>query len=345
MMESSARISRIYIYPLTLRGSDISSNPYIGNLITGLELSFDVVNKNDPSQNGIIQIFKYLSKADIFFFNWIENLPDKKGGKIQVFLLFAIFFLIKLFKKKIIWTMHNKISHSKKNYFLKKIIFKMLLRCSNFVLTHSKEGIKYAKSLSNHNNTMHYLPHPIAIKQTEISIDNKDYDFLIWGAMIPYKGIHAFLEFLIESKIEHNYSILIIGKFSSNEYFDKIQNLAGKNVRIENRFASIDELQLLVNKSKFVLFTYNNNSVLSSGALMDTLGFNANIIGPNTGAFADLFENGIIHTYHSFNEIITIYDNNKSTTIDYKKRTEFIEQNDWKSFSKNLNNLIITCEN
>ena len=330
---------KIYIYPITSRGIDISLNPYIGNLINCLESNYSIVNKNNPSKSGIFQIIKYLRKSDIFFFNWVENLPDKKGGTFQTILLFMLICIMKLLGKKVIWTMHNKISHSKQNYFLKKQIFKLLIRNANLILTHSSEGVTYAKTFEFKKNIpIKYLPHPIgSISVLSATEQTKIYDFVIWGAMIPYKGIHSFLEYLIDSKIENNYHILIIGKFSSADYYNQVVNLAGTHTVVEDRFASMAELNVLINKSRFVLFTYSNNSVLSSGALMDTVGFCANIIGPNTGAFSDLNANGIIQTYNSFSDIIKMHKEFDKQSIDTDKRLNFIKENNWNTFGNNLN--------
>jgi beta-1,4-mannosyltransferase len=332
---------RIYVYPITARGTDISSNPYIQNLILGLEQSYIVVNKNNPSNSGIIQIFKFLPKSDIFLFNWVENLPDKKGGKIQTIIFLLLLLVIKLSGKKIGWIMHNKISHSKVNYGLKTKIFKTLLIYTDFILTHSNEGITYAKSLVNKKLNINYLPHPISIykNNSELNI-SKEYDFIIWGSMIPYKGIHSFLEFLNTSKNKVQYKILIIGKFSSIEYYEQVKSLSDNNITLENRFAKMDELINLVNKSKFVLFTYSNNSVLSSGALMDTIGFNANIIGPNTGAFADLAAEGIISTYQTFSDIENIFTSYDSLIKEQRSREKFINENNWINFGRKLNSLL-----
>ena len=40
--------------------------------------------------------------------------------------------------------------------------------------------------------------------------------------------------------------------------------------------------------SKSVLFTYAEGSVLSSGALMESLAYGLNVVAPNVGAFKDV---------------------------------------------------------
>jgi len=54
-------------------------------------------------------------------------------------------------------------------------------------------------------------------------------------------------------------------------------------------------LQNLIAKSILVLFTFSKVSILSSGILIDSLGYGANIVGPKVGAFKDLSIDGIVH--------------------------------------------------
>ena len=105
----------------------------------------------------------------------------------------------------------------------------------------------------------------------------------------------------------------------------------------------MDELTSLIAKSKFVLFTYSDTSVLSSGALMDTLGLNANIIGPNAGAFADLARENIIQVYDNFIDLIRKIETPvQKSEEDLDALGQFIKNNDWQHFGINIDHLIKT---
>ncbi len=333
----------IYLYPITSRGGFDSGNPYINNLARELEKSYHVINFNKPSASGILQMFRYFFKTDIAFFNWIENLPDRKGAILQVFLLKILIRLYHITGKKVVWTMHNKISHTKKNYRKKKALFIFMLKHSDLILTHSKEGISYGRELyKNAEKKINYLAHPVYDKPWKpAKKTDKKYDFLIWGTMVPYKGVHNFLEFLNQKDLKNKYSMLIIGKFNSAEYFQEVSSLSGINTKIEDRYPSMEELHKLADQSRFVLFTYTNSSVLSSGALMDTLGLDAMIIGPHTGAFADLSEEGIILTYKDYAEIPYIVQQEKNNNrLSLDKLQLFMEKNSWENAGKKIYELI-----
>jgi hypothetical protein len=107
---------------------------------------------------------------------------------------------------------------------------------------------------------------------------------------------------------------------------------------LEDRSVSTNELQTLIDCVKTVLFTYKNDTVLSSGVLMDTLMNGATIVGSNCGAFKDLGREGIIFSYEDYSQMMKILDdiiaNNKY--IDTRIIYDFIQKNSWNNFAKEI---------
>ena len=133
----------IYLYPHSARGKDVVPNPYLKNMVKSMQKYYTFVNINHPSNTGIFDILKYYLKLDYLMLNWIENLPDKKNGLLQSVFFIILLLITGVTKKKVIWTMHNKISHDKKYFVIKKLLFKLLISHCDYVITHSKEGIEY----------------------------------------------------------------------------------------------------------------------------------------------------------------------------------------------------------
>lgn len=335
---------KIYIYPLSSKDENLGLfNPYIDDLINSFSKFYEFVNKDRPSNFGIFDLLKYLGKTDYILFNWIEKLPTNRGGIIQTFFLYLIISFTKLLGTKIIWIMHNKISHSDEHIYLKRKIFRLMLKKADVIITHSSEGINYAKEiLPGSEIKVHYFPHPV--KNRRDSRKHKfNYDILIWGTISPYKGIDKYLSFLKQNNLENKYKTYIVGKSTSDEYFHKLTGLSDNNITIENRFISDEDLQLLISESRIVLFTYSKSSILSSGVLMDSLGFGANVIGPDVGAFADLDREGILKTYSNFEEIIPIINKQIEKTEserDDKKLIEFIKENSWDKLAEKTTKII-----
>lgn len=328
---------KIYIYPNTARTENTIPNPYLTNLVNSLKKYYTFVNVNHPSSIGIFDIIKYYWKLDYIMLNWVCNLPDNKRGLYQSFFLILLLLITKITKKSVIWTIHNKLSHSTSKLFIKKLLFKFMVRISDYIITHSKEGIEYLDELSpNKKYKVTYYPHP-ANKIQIIKSKTTKYDILIWGTIIIYKGIDKFLEFLKNNHLLNKYKILIIGKAHSNKYFSKLLRYSSERIIIKNKYISEDELKILISQSKIVLFTYNKTSVLSSGVLMDTLSYGARIIGPKAGAFKDLAEENLIAIYQNFDELVNIIDNSLTGKDSIKERiAKFVSENSWENYAMKL---------
>ncbi len=329
----------IYMYPIEDPKKSVSKNPYIDNLIETIEKnSCKVVNKRRVSKYGILDLLLHVSKVDTYYLNWVENLPDKRYGWIQAAVFIFIFIILKLFRKKIVWMMHNKISHSKKGLFLKIVTNYVLLNYSDVVLTHSLDGIRFGNILLKKEKMIEFIHHPLENNTKKINHDlDKDIDILIWGTISPYKGIDTFLEYLQSGGGSSNYNIHIVGKITSNELVEKLNLYVTDKIVIENTFVTSERLEYLFSRSKMVLFTYAGYSTLSSGALMDTLSYKNYVIGPNVGAFRDLNEEKLMDTFIDFNNLIEKLENGLlNKKLDSQKLDTFIENNSWNNFGSFL---------
>jgi beta-1,4-mannosyltransferase len=292
-------------------------------------------------------LYRFLNKVDLLILHWIEDLPDKKGGLFQGILFLTLLKLKKFSRIKIVWTLHNKFSHNPSKLYFKKLLVSSLLKRSDIIITHSSEGIKFAEALHpGVSSRIFYFPHPVVpYKNSVKQVSGKKYDILIWGTLSPYKAIDNFLEFLAEKNALNKYSILIAGKAVDPEFFMKLRKYENENIEIRNQFIENDELVAMIRQSKVTLFTYSGNSVLSSGALIDSISYGAVVFGPDAGAFAEMGHAGIIRTYKSFEDLFILLaqidqlDNSGMPD----RISEFVESHTWLKFSeafrKKLNNI------
>ena len=335
----SMKKTKIFVYPLTTRFNEKLANPYIKDVCKALNNHFVCVNYNKPSNIGFLNISKYFFQSNLFHLNWIEDLPDKKGGFFQTLFFFLVLIGTKLFGKKIIWTVHNKSTHQKKNLYIKKFLLYILSRNANYIITHSKEGIEYVRQLNPKIKKKHvlYIPHPVKSKILP-PVKNYEYDIIIWGNIMRYKGTHLFLQYLSENSLLETYKILIIGKIENKNYEKELRSYPSSKIIIINRFIEEEELTDYIQKSKIILFTYQNEYVLSSGALTDSLGFNQAIIGPNTGAFNDLAKEDLIFTYKNMKDLPAVIDKILASKKAHneQKIKNFIQQNSWENYGSQL---------
>lgn len=337
-------MKKAYIYPISGRDKHLGRyNPYLDDLIISFTGKIDFVNTNDPSQSGIFNIIKYIFRINYIFLNWIENIPERKGGFIQTAFVLGLLTLAKSFKIKIIWTMHNKLSHSKDSSIQKNRIFKKLLKNVDLIITHSSSGIAFGEEyFPGSSARIKYIPHPVKDRRLSVIAEKKQ-DILIWGTIAPYKGVDKFLEYLHQQNLDSKYKILIVGKISPQEYGDSLTKYQSTHIDIQNSFIEDDQLQEMISESKIILFTYSKSSILSSGVLMDSLGYGANIIAPHVGAFADLSTDNIIKTFSDFPDMIRKIDDHLEeikTQDNNKPLNKFLEENSWVRFSEKVIKLL-----
>lgn len=319
----------------------ISFNPYIRNLVDSLSLYHLIVN-NSSDNLGVIDVFKYYSNTNLFLFNWIEDLPDKKAGFLQSILFIAFQSIIRFSNRKLIWIMHNKYSHGNNRKWIKKLLFKRMIKYSDLIITHSQEGKHFInREFPKYASKVKYYIHPVK-EPFAISRKRIEYDVLVWGTIHPYKGVLEFLEHLNNKlKKDNRIKIILLGYCPDKELLSSIKNHLNDNIIHINRYLDLNEIARYAAKSRVILFTYNSDSVLSSGSLMDSIEMGRKIIGPNKGAFRDLSDYKFIDTYNSYSEAIDLIRKNINDDIDVLNKTEieeFCKANSWKIFSLNLAN-------
>jgi hypothetical protein len=113
-------------------------------------------------------------------------------------------------------------------------------------------------------------------------------------------------------------------------------------IKVVDEYIPEPDLLDFMSKSRSVLFTYSDESVLSSGALMDSLSYGMRIIAPYTGAFRDAKDDGLILTYKDNESLISLLEavRNDGPGAERETIADFIEKNDWVSFSGKISGWI-----
>jgi beta-1,4-mannosyltransferase len=323
-----------YIYPVSARVEGLAGNPYIDNFVEAFQnQGFSFVNYAAPSKIGIFDIFKYLLKINYVFFHWPESIPDKKMGSLQYILVLIVLYGKKILGLKIFWLLHNKESHVESHAPMKRKLYGHFIRKADFIVAHSTEGLKF---LESHNRTKncYYYPHPCQ-PMKDLPEAAKDIDLLIWGSVNPYKGTDIFLKY-INGKPEYQaLNITIAGKISDPEYEGLLKKYATANTTFINKIVDQVELDHLFARSKNIVFTYRQRSVLSSGALMDSISTGIRVLGPHTAAFKDLAQEGLIETYEHFDDLIALLEQDENDQGKRKRKTaEFVKAHSWQNFSE-----------
>lgn len=323
---------KLYYFPPYLENNP-DTNPYSSNYKESLSQFFNVIEK-DRKHKGFarVSLVHKAFLADVYVLNWIESI--NKGIKnLPLFLASYLGILIILCRrKKIVWMLHNIHPHSGENMFT-RAVQTLLYKYSTVIVTHSNEAKDYAKTRASCN--VEYVCHPVKMVAQSVKCI-KDMDILIWGAILPYKGVP---EFLSLSEIQNSSLVVkIVGKCNDKLLAERITCHCNDHITFENRFAEKEELLELCQRARYVVFPYLTESVSSSGALIDTIAMGGIPIGPNVGAFKDLADEGVCLTYSNKTELLHLLNDNHSISED--ARTLFVQKNSWGLMGKKIYNFI-----
>lgn len=288
----------MYVYPDRSYSIKPDTNPYIKDLVKALEETEVSVVRSKTAWLGVIDIFRYAHRLDAVVFNWVEEVANRTMGHVQAIALIFLIPFLKLSGVKVIWTIHNKVSHSPKNRRIAAYFRKLLMKQADVRIAHTGDvQLPGARSIV-------YYPHPF--KQNESTFPtsaDSEYDVLVWGSILPYKGIKEFLE-AVHARGDNNLRIHIQGKCPDSTYYQALMSLVTDRITICNKFTSDEELKTLMHASRTVVFTYQSQSVLSSGALIESIANFKTVIGPDFGNFKDCRQEGIAYTFSDFNDLI-----------------------------------------
>lgn len=316
---------------------DDKKNPFNYRFLAGLnelELNAQSVRKNF----GVVDLFLKFTKTKSYLFNFIENLPDRRFGIIQSIFFILFLILAKVFNKKILWCAHNKISHSRNKFFIKKLLFRLLAIFANKILVLSSSGKIFLRPFVLNNKKIFVINHPTYSFKNNLIKSKKDFDidFLIWGEIFPYKGVSSFLDFCESSIFFKNKRIHIAGLIKDKNILNSSSYNNMNNLSIKNKFIDEKELIDLHLRSKYIFFSYEHDSAIASAALNFSLSLKSNILASNVGQFSDLGKKGLLNTYDNFEDIERILTNNTEPNI--SEISKYLKDNSWEKFLLKFNN-------
>ena len=337
------RKKRIYVAPSANR-KDGYSNRYFPILKKELSAYFDVLEAdNKPCLAQGLALLRNSMKADVFLLSFVETIAFQKLAFAQYLLAMLALRIMRLRGKEIIFIFHNPKPHKGENWMSKSLTGAQLM-ISKAVISHSAEAAALAREIVAANGgdpgKVSYVCHPVVVPEhLPEHPAHKEDNVLIWGNILPYKGV---LEFVSSTAVrDAGLDVRIVGKCKDPELASRIQSaISGPSSTrfvFENRVAGFDELADLVSGSRRVVFPYLPGSVSSSGVLIDTVAMGGDPVGPAVGAFLDLAEEGVCSVYKSETEMVSLL--KEDGNISPEARAKFIESHSWPAFAAMINDL------
>lgn len=240
-----------------------------------------------------------LMRIKVVHLNWFENLDAE--NKYELVVTFAKrlvqWTILRLFRKKIIWTMHNRFPHQPEGKYFKKKILSNLIKRSSRIVIHSKSSKNFLlESYDISEEKIYYIPHPNYIGDYQIRQDlnpvkpaSGKLRLLFVGAVKPYKNVELLIDVLKEVN-DCTLHLTIAGKAKDEEYRQYIVEYARglPSVDLKLNFIPDSEIANLIREADLIVLPYDLKSSLNSGTAILSFSCARTVICPEIGTVSDL---------------------------------------------------------
>lgn len=226
--------------------------------------------------------------------NWFENIDDSSYVKALFSYLKKMFVLtvISLTDKRLVWTMHNRMTHEKKTSSFSHAITKRLIRLADAIVIHSEQSRALLDHFKDLKGSVHYIPHPDFIGSYGALVPSEQSDtklkLLFVGTVKPYKNIELLID--VVSRFEGTVELTLAGNPHTQAYKEKITQIAALagNVTLMLHFIPDEQLPILMAGCDLLVLPYDLNSSLNSGSVILAFSYRKTVLCPAIGTLSDM---------------------------------------------------------
>jgi glycosyltransferase involved in cell wall biosynthesis len=305
---TDARPLRVLFLPDYGRG-----NPYQRELARELgSHGVTVIGARAPKRGplGIVNSWWKASRPRIVHLHWTHAyLGQRASGRharwrtARAWLFVAQLITLRLFRVRIIWTLHNLGIHEERaDERLNVAIHRQLVRRSGAVIAHCEAAVRAAVEtyqLSEVDATkLRIIPHgsyvdvygPLvdrAVARDQLAIPPDARLFVFIGAVRAYKGITELIEAVRALPADANARLIIAGRPFDQAEGDAVRQAAGDDDRITLRLEFIpdEELPVLLGAADAVALPFRD--ILTSGSAILAMSYGRPVIAPSLGCLPE----------------------------------------------------------
>ena len=268
-----------------------------------------VIVKSGYDVESVRNIFRNPIKfiqCKIFNLNWFENAPTWKSYYKKIIVLR----LLKIFRKKVIYTMHNKQPHDlKHNKYAVKLMKKLCLQavaivglCPDtleVVQQIAPRACSKVVIIPHYNYLFHYSISDARNLKARFNFTSENLVVLFVGLLRPYKNIKLLIKIVNELKNE-KIRLLIAGEPFNGEYCDELLRCAqgNPNIVFDFRYVPDDEIVSYYNTADLVVLPYHKESSLNSGVVYLSFSLKKTVICPDIGSINMIPDKRFVYSYH-----------------------------------------------
>jgi len=305
----------------------------------------------------IFPIYRAIRKSSkpitVLHLHWLD--PYLKGKTSLIKLVYCIKFLIDILLTrwagvKVIWTVHNVVSHNSRFPFLELWTQRILTRLIDRTIVHHRAAVdEIIRQYKLSSHKIEVIPHghyrdvyKSAIDPSEarqkLDLPESGKIYLNLGMLKPYKGI----ERLIQTWKDHqvvlaNSTLLIVGKALDERYGQILveQASGSENIILRNTFVESDRIHLYFSAADVVVLPFEY--ILTSGSLILAMSYGKPVIAPRSPGIVETIGAAAQLLYHSQELADAIQ---KSTQIDLDMLSQLVNQEcdrlSWSSIGKHV---------
>ncbi len=291
-------------------------NFYLGNLSRTISSDYEAV--------GVNQLFhgqwKKFFAAPVCHLNWLENVRGANEFKClaNFFVRLAFLIFLKLFRKKIVWTVHNKVAHDqKRGRKYSQVLMKLLMAWSDKIHILCQATLDEIPELQKFSSKVICIPHGDYFEnfgcgnldiRKKYGIDLQKKIIFFTGKIGPYKNLELLIDCFNRSRLaESDYALLICGACKDADYRRKVQAKvnASPSVYADFRFVENSEMGDFLSQSDLLIAPYDISSSLNSGTMWMAFSYKRTMVLPEIGCVqgeTPIEENAFVYRYGSATE-------------------------------------------
>ena len=255
----------------------------------------------------VLPIFRAIrnqkKRIDILHLHWVN--PYIKGNNSSIKWIYAIKFLLDIFAVRlsgvrVVWTVHNLISHDSKFSKIELWVRQRLSKIVDRLIVHNYSSLKSITqlyqfdvskatviSIGNYRDV--YAAPVKSIEARKIlGLPTEGYIYLWQGILRPYKGVETLIEaWANHTKLLTDHTLIIAGKPQDEAYGQYIESMAAQVERVhcELKFIEDEKIHLFYSAATVVVLPFKQ--ILTSSSLVLAMSYAKPIIAPRIGGISE----------------------------------------------------------
>ncbi len=243
------------------------------------------------------------ASISVLHLHWLD--PYLKGDKTFVKLVYCVKFLIDILLTrwagiKVVWTVHNIVSHNSKFPRLELWTQRILVKFVDRAIVHHTAAVdEITQRYKLPSSKIEVIPHghyrdvyESAINSLEarqqLGLSESGKIYLNLGMLKPYKGIEQLLQIWQDNQFILDGNTLLIAGKALDDHYGKIlakQASDTKNIILHNTFIENDQIHLYFSAADVVVLPFER--ILTSGSLILAMSYSKPVIAPRLGSIPE----------------------------------------------------------